>query len=175
MQGDRAFNIDIFGLRTGSHDYHFDFEDKLFENYENSLVEKGRGVCDVVLKKTDTMITLGFSIEGSIELVCDRSEEKFDYPLSLKDTLILKYGDELDKLGEDVWIIPGGMQAINIEENIYELIGVAIPMKKLHPKFGEDDSEGVELVYTSEDESTDEETLSESIDPRWDVLKKLKK
>ncbi|HRX00449.1 MAG TPA: YceD family protein, partial [Cyclobacteriaceae bacterium] len=55
---------------------------------------------------------------------------------------------------------------------VYEFIGLAIPMKKLHPRFQEEDeTEEGKMVYSS---STDEEQKEEEVNPMWDKLKKLK-
>ena len=107
-------------------------------------------------------------------MICDRSSEPFNYEISLEERLLLKYGESLEKVNDEVWIIPGGHQTINVEENIYEYISVAIPMKKLHPKFGDDDSEGLELIYSSGESLEEDNSSEETTDPRWEALKKLK-
>jgi uncharacterized metal-binding protein YceD (DUF177 family) len=65
---------------------------------------------------------------------------------------------------------------LELGQYIYEFIGLAIPMKKLHPRYEgeldlEDESEG-KIIYTSGSDSGDEG--DEDIDPRWEQLKKLK-
>jgi uncharacterized metal-binding protein YceD (DUF177 family) len=44
-------------------------------------------------------------------------------------------------------------------------------MKKLHPRYQNDEGEAGGIVYSSERE---EDKQEEEIDPRWDKLKKLK-
>ncbi|MFY0654311.1 MAG: DUF177 domain-containing protein [Cyclobacteriaceae bacterium] len=172
-QGERAYNIDIYGLRLGGHDFQFQFDNDLFDNEEERLVENGQGTCNVTLDKSETLINLWFEINGEVELMCDRSMELFMYPLTLKERLILKYGEEFDDSNDEVWIIPDGLQTLNIKRNILEFLNVAIPMKRLHPKFGDDDAEGMELVYTSEAEVEEQESTEET-DPRWEALKNIK-
>jgi hypothetical protein len=54
---------------------------------------------------------------------------------------------------------------------IRDFIGVAIPMKKLHPRF--DEEESPDLIFQTQ---TSVETEDDNnTDPRWDALKKLKK
>ncbi|MEO9871337.1 YceD family protein [Ekhidna sp.] len=166
----KAFKIEIFGLSNSTHDFSFTFNDDLFAHFENSLVSKGKGACDVILTKTDAMITLNLTIKGSIELECDRSLELFDFPISVNKEIVYKYGDEEKELSEDVFVILKGEQEINIASFLYESISLEVPMKKLHPKFqDEPDSDG--MIYISE---TDKESQEESTDPRWEALKKLK-
>lgn len=165
----KDYKIDIFGLGNSSHDFNFHFDDSFFERFENSLVSKGKGTCDVLLVKTDSMIDLQLDIAGSIELMCDRSLELFDYPIEVKKSFIFKYGDEEKELSEDVFVILKTEQQINIASFLYELISLEIPMKKLHPKY-QDASEENEVIYTVETNNNSDEVA----DPRWEALKKLK-
>ena len=170
MKDLKAYKIEIFGLSNNTHDFNFTFDDDFFSHFENSLVSKGKGTCDVVLTKTDAMITVDLTIKGAIELECDRSLELFNYPIAVEKEIIYKYGDEEKELSEDVFVILKGEQEINISTFLYESISLEVPMKKLHPKF-QDDSEDDEVVYTSD---ADEQSQEESTDPRWEALKKLK-
>lgn len=173
MKADRNFKIDIFGLKIGTHDFDFDFDQKLFDNIEDRLIDSGHGTCKVTLIKKETMIELLFQISGSLDLICDRSMENFDYPVALSEKLILKYGDEFDDSRDDFWVIPSTQQRINVEQILYEFLSLAVPMKKLHPKFQDEDEEGLEFVYSSEDEIVEEEEEKKT-DPRWDALKNIK-
>jgi uncharacterized metal-binding protein YceD (DUF177 family) len=64
---------------------------------------------------------------------------------------------------------------LELGQYMYEFINLAIPMKKLHPRYQDEveDGEEVKLIYSSGTTSTDAES-DEDIDPRWDKLKKLK-
>ena len=100
MKDLKAYKIEIFGLSNSTHDFNFTFDDDFFSHFENSLVRKGKGTCDVVLTKTDAMITVDLTIKGSIELECDRSLELFNYPIAVEKEIIYKYGDEEKELRE---------------------------------------------------------------------------
>jgi uncharacterized protein len=179
MKENKNFRIDIFGLKLGVHEFDFDFNDTLFENHEDSLIESGQGECKIELVKKDRLIEVNFDIEGSIVLTCDRSMEEFDYPVSIQEQLILKYGEEFDDSQDEIWTIPNGQQSINLEKNIFDYLTLAVPMKKLHPRFEleeEDDEYELELVYSSieDEEEVDTTPDEEEIDPRWALLKKIK-
>jgi uncharacterized protein len=167
----RAYKIDIFGLSNNTHSFDFGFDEAFFAEFEDSLVSKGKGTCHVDLMKSDSMITVDLSAQGSIELECDRSLELFDFPISLKSEVIFKYGGEENELSEDVFVITKDQQEINIGEFLYEFIMLEVPMKRLHPKFQSDDDDDSDILIYS-DESDDNE---EGIDPRWEALKSLKK
>ncbi|NJO02762.1 MAG: DUF177 domain-containing protein [Bacteroidia bacterium] len=139
------------------------------------------------LEKSDTMIQLHFHIKGSTELVCDRSLEPFEYPINLDQNLILKFGTHSEALTEEIEVISRNTIEINVAQPIYEFIGLAIPYKKLHPRFQsafeevEEDDLIVESqwVYSSDDKPSAADTdpnpnQEENLDPRWQILKKLK-
>lgn len=177
MKENRQYKIDIYGLKLGVHEFDFEFDKKLFENVEDSVIESGHGQCTIVLDKKETLISIDFKIIGVIELICDRSLESFDYPIEIKDNLIVKYGEEFDDSRDDLLIIPNTQESINVESNIYEYLTLAVPMKKVHPDFQdeeEDEEEQIALVYSSQDEETDNEEDNDVVDPRWAALKNIK-
>ena len=175
MKVDKNYKIDIYGLKNGSHEYEFEFDQSLFENFENRLIDAGSGRCAVTLLKKDTLIELDFSITGTLELTCDRSMELFDHPIQLSEVLILKYGDVFDDSRDDFWIIPNTEQSINISHVLYEYLTLAVPMKKLHPKFQDEEDDQMELVYSSEDHIDESDNEENEVDPRWNALKNIKK
>ncbi|MFY0606146.1 MAG: DUF177 domain-containing protein [Cyclobacteriaceae bacterium] len=171
MKGLKEFQIDIISLAFKLHEYEFSIDNRLFELYEHSLVKKGSGNCKLFLEKSETMLTLNFEIEATVELICDRSLDKFDHPISVKETLIMKFGEENYSLSEDVLVIRDDTATISVDEYIYEFISLAVPLKKLHPRFEGTEEEQPDLIYTS---VSNEESDQETLDPRWEALKKLK-
>ena len=169
-------------LNLKNKDYTFDFEvnSSFFENYENKLLEKGDFKVKVLLDKSETMLQFTFIIEGTAVLVCDRSLEEFDYPLSSKEKMIFKVGDHNEQINEELEMISRNSVEINIAQYIYEYISIALPMKRLHPRFQEEDDDADEmvLIYSSKETETDEDAENEGdqedIDPRWQALKKFK-
>lgn len=177
-----AYDIDIYRLANRAYQYQYQIDREFFKNFENSLVEQGGLQAKVLLDKQESLIALNFHIAGTVELECDRSLEKFDYPVNINEKLLFQYGQEEQELTEEIVIITRDTQSINVAQYIYEFIGLAIPMKKLHPKYEKDDNPFTdgEIVYTSERGGTEENNHSEdngddNIDPRWDILRNLKK
>nr|WP_255647333.1 DUF177 domain-containing protein [Fulvivirga sedimenti] len=107
-----------------------------------------------------------------LPLVCDRSLREFTYDMNEAHEVLFKFGDEEMEMDDDVYIITRNTQRIDFSGFIYEFIILAVPMKKVHPDL-EDESEE-EIIYTSETEHT-EDNDSDETDPRWEMLKKLKK
>jgi uncharacterized metal-binding protein YceD (DUF177 family) len=177
MRARKKYDIHIYKLSNGVHEYQFEIGIEFFEMFDGDLVENGQLNAVVSLNKSDSMIQVDFNIEGSLELECDRSLEKFDFPIHIDQNMIYKYGEEDKELSEDVFVIEKNTQTLNVAGIMYEFIGLEIPMKKLHPKFQEEEDEDDEsegsMIYTSEAEENIEQK-EEDIDPRWAALKNLK-
>lgn len=165
----RAYQIDIYGLSTGVHDYQFEVTKDLFHLFEQEIVTSGSGVCHVSLDKSATMLTLEFNIQAKVELICDLSVRPFDHEIQSRRELRMKFGDTEDELSDEIVIIPWDSKWINVAEYIYQFVLLEIPMKKIHPDLRT--QERPDVLYRTQEEEIEEE---ETIDPRWEALKKLK-
>lgn len=119
-------------------------------------------------------MTADFQIDAEVELICDRSLEPFMFPIKKSENLLIKFGEEDVELGDEIISIHRDTQSLNIAQNIFEYLTISIPMKKLHPKF-EGEEETDELIYSSDDFVEEEEENEETLDPRWEALRNLKK
>ena len=171
----RDYRVNIIGLSKKDHLFEFKIGDDFFEQYGKEVVSGGRFEVHVVLDKRETFIEANFKISGKAVLVCDRSLELFEYPLDLSPILVFKYGDEPQEISDEIVIISRDQDRLDLGQYIYEFIALAIPIKRLHPRFEkevDDEAEGKMIYSTSTD--SNESTNEEKIDPRWEKLKKLK-
>jgi uncharacterized protein len=171
----KAFNINIIGLSNKQHQFEYQIGDEFFRHYGNGIVSEGELEAVVTLDKRETMIEARFEIKGKVKLICDRSLDPFQRPLKLDKRVIFKFGDANEELSDEIIMIHRDSDHLELGQYIYEFIALAIPMKKLHPRYeGEldldDESEG-KIIYTSGDSGDEGD---EDIDPRWEQLKKLK-
>lgn len=169
--------VNIISLSQKVHHFDFLLKDDFFVARNNQLFSKGDFKAAVTFDKHETFIEALFNIDGSAELICDRSLEVFDFPINLREKIIFKYGEEEGELSEEIVVITRDRVNIDVGQYLFEFITLAIPMKRLHPRFleeGDDEDEESEgrMVYTSgsSDEETDPE---EPMDPRWEQLKKV--
>jgi uncharacterized protein len=114
------------------------------------------------------MMTLTFDLNVGVELVCDRSLDTFIFPIEEKHELMVKFGEVDEELSDELLVISRETQTLDTAPYLYEFISLAIPMKKLHPRYEGQDTP--ELIYQTE---VTEEESGEKIDPRWEALKKL--
>ncbi len=165
----REFDIQISKLNFGQYIFNYKIDDRFFELFEYSLIEKGTLSAEVILDKKTDFIQLTIALSGIIELQCDRSLDEFDFPLSSQNQIILKFGDEEQEISDEVEIIAFGKPSLNVARYIYEYISLEIPMKKLHPRYETRSDDGTLIDISGDSDKNLEET-----DPRWNKLKKLK-
>lgn len=175
--GVRAFSVNIVGLTNTVHQFDFEVGDDFFSRYGTGLIPKGRLKADVILDKRETFIDANFHIRGSVELICDRSLDPFDFPVDVEKKIVFKYGNADEELSDEIVMIHRDNESLELGQYIFEFIALEVPMKKLHPRYREEeeDDEGTEgkIIYTSKTPENDK-TDGEDIDPRWEILKKLK-
>lgn len=172
------FRVNIVGLSNKVHHFEYTFGDEFFKRFGENLISKGSFRADLAINKHETFLEVDFDIKGTARLICDRSLEEFDYPISIHRMVVFKYGDEDREITEEIMLIHRDTVSLELGQFIYEFLALAVPMKKLHPRFEEEneeseqsDEENGKIIYSS---AADEEEKDETTDPRWDKLKKLK-
>ena len=184
MKDLRTFEIDIIALKLGSHSFPFKLDTiffAYFKEHQNGFIEKGDCNAEVVLEKNELLIRATYIINGTVELICDRSLDEFDYQVDVKETILHKYSEEERELTEEIVLITRRTPSINVGELLYEFLMLNIPMKKLHPRFWAEDQylEAYSDEYDSEYEQDneldylDDENLDEEFDDEFD--EKVKK
>ena len=170
---DPRIKVNIIGLSLNAHQFDFQIGDSFFEVYGQAFLKSGNFSASVTLDKRETMIEANFHIEGTAQLTCDRSLEVFDHPMTIDKKILFKYGQEEKELSDEIVVITREQPTLDIGQFLYELIAINVPMKRLHPKFRQDEQEESEirLVYTTTSDESEEEAPT---DPRWEKLKKLK-
>lgn len=175
VKKDHRYDLPIFKLALGQHRFEYELGPDFFALFEQPICE-GQLHAVVDLNKTERVMTLDFHITGTVQLVCDRSLDEFDQPLDLQEQLLVRFGDEAKELDDNVMQITPDTQVLPLAQHLYDYIGLALPMKKLHPRFQNEDDDNpdaeTKLIFTTR--STDDEPDDdEPADPRWAALKNL--
>ena len=173
----RAYDIHIVGLDNKRYEYDFTSDKSFFAALEQELIPTGAVQTHLVLEKSETMIRLEFHIIGTVEQTCDRSLDEYDEPVDTQQTMLLKFGDHNEELSDEIELIERNTTTINVARYIFEFISLSLPMKRLHPRFrDEEDTDGDEngkLIYRSSTETNDNADDQSDVDPRWAALRKL--
>lgn len=173
----RDYDINIVGLDNKRYEYDFTSDQAFFAAMEQELIEKGHLQTHLILEKSETMIRLDFHIVGSVAQVCDRSLDDYDEPVDTQQTMLLKFGDHNEELSDEIELIERNTAIINVARYIFEFVSLSLPMKRLHPRFrdeNEDDNDlNGQVIYRSDPETEHDEDEQPEVDPRWAALRKL--
>ncbi|MFD1470309.1 YceD family protein [Hymenobacter caeli] len=169
---------DLNLVKLGPKTVRFDYElgPDFFALFEQPLVEQGQLHAEVAATRTERLLTLDFHITGTVRLACDRSLDEFDQPLDVEEQLLVRFGDEAKELDDNVLQITPDTQVLPLAQHLYDYIGLALPMKKLHPRFQNEpddqpDAPTKHIFSTRRD--ADDSDDDEPADPRWAALRNL--
>ena len=179
MKEIKKYDIGIAKLSNKKHEYDFELGDEFFKIFEQTIINGGNLTAHVVMDKSEHLLNLTFDIKGTVVLTCDRSLEEFEYPVDLTENLIMKFGPENLELDENLVQIVPETQTINVAQHLYDYIVLSVPMKKLHPRFADEETdpeaEGILIFSTKTGSDAEEEDNNddEATDPRWDALRNI--
>jgi uncharacterized metal-binding protein YceD (DUF177 family) len=135
------------------------------EGYE-SLQTKSGIVCTAEIDRNDARMVAKIMFTGEVECECARCCKKFYLPLDGEYIVLIEQGD-VKKNGssgdKDVFYYRDETDMVDTRPVLYDEIMTMIPMKPLC----EESCSGIQL------DGIQRET-DETIDPRWDALRKLK-
>ncbi|MGV4415295.1 YceD family protein [Chryseobacterium sp. T1] len=170
------YNVAFTGLKVGKHQFKFKINQAFFDLFgtEQEFFNPEINI-DVLLDKHSTFLEFWIEINGTVQLICDISNDEFSHPVENEMKILVKQGEEYDDSNEEVITIPHTDSDFNIAQLAYELVTLSIPMKKLSPNLGDDnDYQKIIDQYSPKIKEDKEENQAEEIDPRWEALKKLK-
>ena len=171
----KEFTIPFVGLKIAKHQFEYKVDKTFFEYFEYEDFNQVNINVDLVLEKKSTLLELHFKISGTVNVNCDVTNEPFDQSVENELDLVVKFGDEYNDEYIDILIVPHGTYEISIQQYIYELTVLGIPIKRVHPgvEDGTLKSDILEKLEELSPKLKDIKEKEEDIDPRWNTLKKL--
>ncbi len=164
-----SFNIVEIPEGESRHDKILEPEDLDLTPYEFT-----GGVISIRFNRQRRFIEVNYDLEGGVQLTCDRSLETFDHPIDTSYNVIFKTDVEKETEDEN-----GAVRKFNfsgntfsIEKEVRDSVLLRIPIKKIHPKFK--DEEGIVKEFEEKSFNEPPEEEEDPIDPRWEKLKKIK-
>jgi len=165
------FVIPFVGLKDGQHSFDFDIDTTFFNAFEYEDFDQPNVKVKLLFDKKPGLLNLRFKAQGNLGLTCDVSNEIFDHHIETTLDWIVKFGDEYNDDNDEVLVLPYGSYQVNVAQPIYEMIVLAVPIKKIHP--GVVDGTLDSALLKKLEELQPKEVKSEENDPRWDKLKEL--
>ena len=130
---------------------------------------------DISFYRAPQFIQVKFDLDASVTLTCDRSLDDFEYIIDTNYQVIFKAEQVEESTDENGSIrnIDVNSKQIDLEQDVLDTIMLNLPVKKLHPRFLDENGNPKEFV--NEQFGASSEVDEERIDPRWEALKELKK
>ena len=171
MVKSKDYEIQFSALKLGSHQFTFDIEDAFFTLFDYSEIEKAHLKLSVTLVKKATLLQLEFAISGGVTLACDRCTEDYQQEINQHFELIVKFSDIVENVESDeIVILSTNEHTLSLARYIYEFVHLSLPSKRTHQS---DQECNPEMIEQLEQMGWTEET-NETIDPRWENLKRIK-
>ena len=176
METNADFDIQFSGLKDGVHTFDFQLSEPFFENFDNEEFNAVQATVVVNFHKKPTLMEAELSLKGLVNVNCDLTNEPFDLPVSNSFQLVIKFGPAYSDDHEDMIVLPHGSHQFNLTQQLYELLVLSVPQKRVHPAVedGTMNSEVLEKLDQLKPSANNHSSQHET-DPRWDALKKLKK
>lgn len=180
MGGMKDFIIPFIGLKDGSHEFGFEVNDTFFEAFPHSETQKGKIRVKAVMIKHSHMLTFDLTLNGEVELPCDRCGNTYRQDLQGEWQLVVKLNADSFNDEDDLISLPAGAHEFDLSQYLYEYITLLVPSRRVcgeipNPERGDCDPDVIEQLnkLSPAQEEEEEEKPSES-DPRWDSLRNIK-
>ena len=156
MEIAKRYSIAYKGLKNGHHEFDFKADDAFFEAMANEDIKGGDCNVHVTMERSETMLELGFAIDGYVVCECDRCLEDCNVPIEFEGELLVKFSNEVrDYDGEVMWISPADGE-VSLVQYIYESIVLTLPYSRVHEE-GECNPEMLARFTTVEEDDENEE------------------
>jgi len=163
------FQINFSGLKLGNHQFDFQIEDSFFQLFDYAELNSGQINAIILLQKKSNMLDLDFQIKGNVKLSCDTCTEHYIQSIEGNYKQIVKFSDLAEpEETDEIIIIPTKEHTLEVAHQLYELIHLSLPSRRIHADKADCNQEILEkleeLAYKSQ----------EIDDTRWSGLQKLK-
>lgn len=172
------YHIPYTGLKLGQHIFEYEIDKRFFDEFEYSIVKDGKLKLSVTLDKQETLMIANFDIKGFIYLDCDLCLSSFPAETAINERAIIKFSEheDISEDTEEILILSKKDHELDISPLIYEYINVAVPFNSRCDDPGNKSTCDVEMIDKINSLSIhNKESEQQSIDPRWEVLNKIKK
>ena len=170
MKDLKQFNIQYSGLKEESHLFQYQIDNMFFEAHHFDEFFDTNIQVTLQLEKKSTLLNLLFTAKGTVNIACDVSGEPFDQEINGALSILVKFGETFNDDNEEILILPYSEYQLNVAQYIYEMIVLAVPLKRTHPKVIDGTMKSVALERL---ENLKVQKTTENVDPRWEKLKSL--
>lgn len=165
-----TYKVDLKAVATGTLVREWHVGSDFFADVQSVDIQSGALDVRLCARSVGDAVKMQFSIEGEVQVPCDRCLEPMTLPVHVERELTARWGAEYDDDGETI-TIPEGTGEVNVAWNVYEFISLEVPMRHVHPD-GQCQGEGARLLeqYATEEPGEEQEA---PVDERWSELKRI--
>lgn len=165
------YSIPVSGQKEGHHSFHFEINNKFFDQFEESEIKEGTLTAIVEAERHSSHIGISIVIRGSVRICCDRCLGMMDFPVESDNRLLVRFGAEREEYDPEIITLPRDESELDLSQYFYDFINLSLPIKRIHP----DDADGnstcdPQMLRKLNEHLVDDEN---SGDPGWEDLKKL--
>ncbi len=159
-----TFKISDIPMGKSTQEIHFSADDISLDTLPFE-----QGYLEIDFERMHASIKVDFLVEGSAQLICDRSLETFEFPISKSYSVIFRVEHDQDEEDERTASrkLDLNKNLIDLSDIVRETIMLEVPIKKLHPRYFDEEGNPTQYEVQFGDEKNTEE------DSRWEALKKL--
>ena len=135
MSRRREYEIAFVGLKPGIHEFHYEISERFFEEFQEQDFKNCQAHMKLTLDKKNGFMLLKFELGGTLDVACDRCNNRLPIDLWDEFSIIVKMVEEPEVMNEqgedpDVYYISRNESHFSVENWIYEFINLSIPMHK---------------------------------------------
>ena len=135
MGNRREYDIAFVGLKPGLHEYHYEVDDKFFQEYKQADFSNCKAKIKLTLEKNTSFLMLKFEVGGNVEVVCDRCGNDLGMELWDEFNMIVKLVENPDEMNEteedpDIHYISRTESHLHVADWIFEFVTLSIPMQR---------------------------------------------
>jgi len=132
----REYDIAFVGLKPGIHEFHYEVDNKFFENFSNPDFYNCHASVKLTLEKSSTLMLLKFDIDGSVEVTCDRCGNPLELTLWDEFNLVIKPVENAEEMNNseddpDIFYISRTESHLHLASWIYEFVLLSIPNQRM--------------------------------------------
>lgn len=161
----KEYTIPFLGLKLGKHDFDLRVKDDFFGRFDYSEIHEADITVHVELEKKETLLSLHFTLDGTVRVLCDRCGDEIDQPIHSEERLVVKLGDETGTTDDDVLVLGPAEHEVDLSQYLYEYAHLALPVKHTHPALSDCNQRVLKELEALR--------VEHDADARWEALKNL--
>ena len=136
MASKRAYEIAFVGLKSGSHQFNYELDDKFFAEKDAEDFANATANVKLTLEKNTGFMLLKFEVGGKADVTCDRCGNPLHMDLWDEFKIVVKLVDNPDEMNmneedPDVFYLSRSESHLEVSDWLYEFVMLSVPTQKM--------------------------------------------